>query len=296
MSDKNVKSLASDCCFALVYDQARLVELTNDVYYHFQEAANKLLRAEKDRLIIEEKVKLWKKPIGLAKPIGPKVNPLITHRGYGAFCKGDFKKRPSDSEPHSSDDDHKTHGHESDVDNTTKTAVNNTMEASAETEGVDSDNGENNVVNDSEKATDNKQDIEHVKGNDNVFSESDSNGETEPEHSEINTSVRDNGTNEAKVADTSIISENNVPETSNDNTNDTDTQSHEPEQGEHTKPLNGVNLESSTEEMKSGENESTERNEELKDVNDNERSDIKVKGIVVADIMNTPNGEVDEVE
>jgi len=48
--------------------------------------------------------------------------------------------------------------------------------------------------------------------------------------------------------------------------------------------------------MKSGENESTERNEELKDVNDNERSDIKVKGIVVADIMNTPNGEVDEVE
>lgn len=61
----------------------------------FQEAANKLLKAEKDRQIIEEKVKLWKTPVGLARPIQPKVNPLITHRGQGAFCDKDFVRKHS---------------------------------------------------------------------------------------------------------------------------------------------------------------------------------------------------------
>lgn len=61
-----------------------------------QEAAEKLQKAEKDRHIMEEKVKLWKTPVGLARPIQPHPEPLVTHRGLGAFCEKDFvKKQPS---------------------------------------------------------------------------------------------------------------------------------------------------------------------------------------------------------
>lgn len=59
-----------------------------------QEAAEKLQKAENERRIVEDKVKLWKTPVGLARPIVPKVNPHITHRGEGAFCDWDFMKRP----------------------------------------------------------------------------------------------------------------------------------------------------------------------------------------------------------
>lgn len=71
----------------------------------FQEASKKLLKAEKDRLIIEEKVKLWKKPVGLARPVEPKVNPLITHRGHGAFCDRDFLRKPSVDDANKTDEE-----------------------------------------------------------------------------------------------------------------------------------------------------------------------------------------------
>lgn len=59
-----------------------------------QEASSKLERAEKDRIIAEAKMKLWKTPtIGLARPVLPKYDPFTTHRGEGAFCDKDFKKR-----------------------------------------------------------------------------------------------------------------------------------------------------------------------------------------------------------
>lgn len=59
-----------------------------------QEASSKLEKAEKDRIIAEAKMKLWKTPtIGLARPVLPKYDPFITHRGEGAFCEKDFKKR-----------------------------------------------------------------------------------------------------------------------------------------------------------------------------------------------------------
>lgn len=64
-----------------------------------QEASEKLKQAEKDRTRLEEKVKLWQTPtIGLARPLPLNVNPLVTHRGEGAFCKQDFKRRPSEDE------------------------------------------------------------------------------------------------------------------------------------------------------------------------------------------------------
>lgn len=57
------------------------------------EASEKLQVAEKERVKLEHKVKLWKTPtVGLAKPIGPKVDKLTTHRGLGAFCEEDFLK------------------------------------------------------------------------------------------------------------------------------------------------------------------------------------------------------------
>ncbi|KAK3084808.1 hypothetical protein FSP39_019379 [Pinctada imbricata] len=59
-----------------------------------EEASSKLLLAEKERSIMEAKVKLWKTPIGLARPVEPKVDPRVTHRGRGAFCEDDFKKSP----------------------------------------------------------------------------------------------------------------------------------------------------------------------------------------------------------
>lgn len=58
-----------------------------------QEASSKLEKAEKDRIIAEAKMKLWKTPtIGLARPVLPKYDPFITHRGEGAFCEKDFKR------------------------------------------------------------------------------------------------------------------------------------------------------------------------------------------------------------
>lgn len=63
-----------------------------------QEAAEKLQRAEKERHIMEEKVKLWKTPVGLARPILPHPEPMTTHRGKGAFCDHDFQKTRSDFE------------------------------------------------------------------------------------------------------------------------------------------------------------------------------------------------------
>jgi hypothetical protein len=55
-----------------------------------------LEKAEKDRVIAEAKMKLWKTPtIGLARPVLPKYDPLLTHRGEGAFCEEDFKRKNS---------------------------------------------------------------------------------------------------------------------------------------------------------------------------------------------------------
>lgn len=59
-----------------------------------QEASEKLQKAEKDRQIMEHKVKLWKDPVGFKRLIEPKIDPHVTHRGKGAFCEDDFKKRP----------------------------------------------------------------------------------------------------------------------------------------------------------------------------------------------------------
>ena len=42
---------------------------------------------------MEDKVSLWKRPVGLARPIIPTVDPHVTHRGLGAFCDRDFQKR-----------------------------------------------------------------------------------------------------------------------------------------------------------------------------------------------------------
>ncbi|XP_048763124.1 switch-associated protein 70-like isoform X2 [Ostrea edulis] len=64
-----------------------------------QEASNKLEKAEKDRIIAEAKMKLWKNPtIGLARPVLPKVDPFLTHRGEGAFCQQDFIKKDDEKE------------------------------------------------------------------------------------------------------------------------------------------------------------------------------------------------------
>ena len=43
-------------------------------------------------------MKLWKTPVGLARPIVPTVNPQVTHRGRGAFCDLDFTKISKDKE------------------------------------------------------------------------------------------------------------------------------------------------------------------------------------------------------
>lgn len=72
--------------------------------YSQQEAHIKLQDAEKERIKLQDKVKLWKTPnIGLARPIQPKVDPLITHRGKGAFCDGDFVKHQDIVAENSSD-------------------------------------------------------------------------------------------------------------------------------------------------------------------------------------------------
>ncbi|XP_053375261.1 switch-associated protein 70-like [Mercenaria mercenaria] len=80
--------------------QARLEQLERDkaaAAEKMQEAAEKLQKAEKDRYIMEEKVKLWKTPVGLARPIQPHPEPLVTHRGLGAFCDRDFVKKQDDN-------------------------------------------------------------------------------------------------------------------------------------------------------------------------------------------------------
>lgn len=70
------------------------------VYFHTtyiffsQKATERLQEAENERLKMEEKVKLWKKPnVGLARPIQPTNRPLISHRGLGAFCATDFLRK-----------------------------------------------------------------------------------------------------------------------------------------------------------------------------------------------------------
>ena len=64
---------------------------------------------------MEDKVSLWKRPVGLARPIIPTVDPHVTHRGLGAFCDRDFQKREgggsfrrkeSETEEKTSDKDH----------------------------------------------------------------------------------------------------------------------------------------------------------------------------------------------
>lgn len=76
--------------------QARLDQLEHErtaAAEKMQEAVEKLQRAEKDRHVMEEKVKLWKTPVGLARPIQPHPEPLVTHRGLGAFCEKDFVRK-----------------------------------------------------------------------------------------------------------------------------------------------------------------------------------------------------------
>lgn len=74
----------------------RLQELENkrkEADEKLEEAHIKLQDAEKERIKLQDKVKLWKTPnIGLARPVQPKLDRLITHRGKGAFCDGDFVK------------------------------------------------------------------------------------------------------------------------------------------------------------------------------------------------------------
>ena len=64
---------------------------------------------------MEDKVSLWKRPVGLARPIIPTVDPHVTHRGLGAFCDRDFQKREgggsfrrkeSETEEKTTDKDH----------------------------------------------------------------------------------------------------------------------------------------------------------------------------------------------
>ncbi|XP_061163059.1 switch-associated protein 70-like isoform X1 [Saccostrea echinata] len=68
---------------------------------YLQEATSKLEKAEKDRTIAEAKMKLWKTPtIGLARPVLPKTDPFVTHRGEGAFCDKDFSKKDGEKSDH----------------------------------------------------------------------------------------------------------------------------------------------------------------------------------------------------
>lgn len=92
--------------------------------------AEKLQKAEKDRHIMEEKVKLWKTPVGLARPIQPHIDPLVTHRGLGAFCDKDFMRKPSDKSGEDMDESGSDLSPK--CDNTSKITVENNEDEKAE--------------------------------------------------------------------------------------------------------------------------------------------------------------------
>ncbi|KAK3600223.1 hypothetical protein CHS0354_003019 [Potamilus streckersoni] len=56
-----------------------------------QDATEKIKSAENERSKMEQKVKLWKTPVGLARQIQPTINPFVTHRGKGAFTETEFE-------------------------------------------------------------------------------------------------------------------------------------------------------------------------------------------------------------
>lgn len=123
-------------------------------------------RAEKDRQIIEEKVKLWKTPVGLARPVQPKINPLVTHRGRGAFCNRDFLKKSSDTEPPSTE--------ESPTESPTKKDMSDdTFDENSERERSESDRSKNNNENETrfENATDDRDNKYDRKEESNVAAE-----------------------------------------------------------------------------------------------------------------------------
>lgn len=119
-------------------------------------------RAEKDRQIIEEKVKLWKTPVGLARPVQPNVNPLVTHRGQGAFCDRDFLKKPSVTEPPPTEESP-----------TKKEISDDTFDENSERETMESDRSENNNENETrfENATDDSDNKYDQKEESNVAAE-----------------------------------------------------------------------------------------------------------------------------
>ena len=83
------------------------MQYKNALVSFLQEAAEKLQKAEKDRRIMEEKANLWKRPVGLARLVEPKIDRRVTHRGRGAFCDLDFQRRP-DETSHSKDKESET--------------------------------------------------------------------------------------------------------------------------------------------------------------------------------------------
>ncbi|KAL3857719.1 hypothetical protein ACJMK2_012361 [Sinanodonta woodiana] len=56
-----------------------------------QDATEKIKSAENERSKMEQKVKLWKTPVGLARQIQPTISPFVTHRGRGAFTETEFE-------------------------------------------------------------------------------------------------------------------------------------------------------------------------------------------------------------
>ncbi|XP_078680117.1 switch-associated protein 70-like [Branchiostoma floridae x Branchiostoma belcheri] len=95
-------------------EQQRLEQLQQEreaADQQLKEASQKLQDAEekhKKMMAAVEERKRWKAP-GLARPIQPAANPLITHRGLGAFTEREFEiqkqKLARDNESHSEEGD-----------------------------------------------------------------------------------------------------------------------------------------------------------------------------------------------
>lgn len=51
----------------------------------------KLTHAEEAKKLQERKRRELEKPVGLARLIQPRANPLLTHRGVGAFTAAEFE-------------------------------------------------------------------------------------------------------------------------------------------------------------------------------------------------------------
>lgn len=158
-----------------------------------QEASSKLERAEKDRIIAEAKMKLWKTPtIGLARPVLPKYDPFITHRGEGAFCDKDFKKRSVGKEH--LDEETKESGSEQTNNVSEKSGDKYTSENHVGIDEVENIRSENHVdadgveKNKSEKTVD-VDEVERVESKNQV------------KESEVEPTADDNGSSDDKLND-----------------------------------------------------------------------------------------------